>query len=173
MISLPVAFTFVAATAVLAITPGPNMSLIVANTLAGGARQGFVTLAGALTGNALLLVGVILAMSSLMIFMSEWFDVIRWIGAIYLLGLGLRQLRASGRRDVERPRPVPAASAYIQGLIVSMSNPKVLLFHGAFLPQFIDPARDATGQLQVLAVVFVLVLGLTRSPLPELDRHFR
>jgi homoserine/homoserine lactone efflux protein len=159
MVSLPVALTFAATTAFLAITPGPNMSLIVANTLAGGAARGFITLAGALTGNALLLVAVTMAMTSLMIFMSEWFDTLRWAGALYLLYLGIRQLRAYWRRDGIVTRKIPAGSAFVQGLVVSMSNPKVLLFLGAFLPQFVDPAHDAQAQLQILAVLFIVVLG--------------
>ena len=95
--------------------------------------------------------------------MSEWFDVIRWIGALYLVYLGARQLwlfrqrRVSGRRAAASARA--GANLYFEGLLVSLSNPKVLLFLGAFLPQFIDPARDAVFQLSLLAVLFVVVLA--------------
>ncbi len=128
-----------------ALTPGPNMSLILANTLTGGLRAGLVTLAGTTTGLALLVAAAAAGMSSVMVFMSEWFDVIRWVGALYLVYLGARQLwllrrRAAGLRRCRRRRPAPISIC--EGVLVSLSNPKVLLFLGAFLPQFVDPARD-------------------------------
>jgi homoserine/homoserine lactone efflux protein len=154
---------FVAACILLGLTPGPNMSLIIANTLRGGKASGLVTLAGTTTGLALLVGAAALGMSSVMVFMSEWFDVIRWLGALYLVFLGARQLWQfwQRRRNPAAP-PLPASSrsgAYMQGLLVSLSNPKVLLFLGAFLPQFVDPAADPVRQLWVLAVLFVVVLA--------------
>ena len=162
MITLPVLLAFIAATGLLAVTPGPNMSLIVANTLSGGLRHGMLTLSGALTGNTMLVAAAAIGMSSLMIFMSEWFDVIRLAGALYLLLLGVRQLwhhfrTASGTA----PPPVGSArGAYIQGMLVSLSNPKVLLFLGAFLPQFVDATRDPLPQLRTLAILFIVVLAI-------------
>jgi homoserine/homoserine lactone efflux protein len=161
MITLPVLFGFIAATTLLAFTPGPNMSLIVANTLAGGLARGTQTLAGALTGNAILVAAAAVGMSSLMVFMSEWFDVIRWAGALYLLFIGARQLYGYFNRGAATAaRTVSARGAYAQGLFVSLSNPKVLLFLGAFLPQFVDTARDPLPQLRTLAILFILVLAI-------------
>lgn len=152
---------FIATCILLGLTPGPNMSLILANTLSHGLGAGLVTLAGTSTGLALLVAGAALGMSSLMVFMSEWFDVIRWLGAVYLVYLGARQLWLFRRRnagDALVATPATRGSWYAQGLLVSLSNPKVLLFLGAFLPQFVDPARDPVWQLSVLAVLFVVVL---------------
>ena len=161
--SIEILIAFVAACILLGLTPGPNMSLIIANTLRGGLASGFVTLAGTTTGLALLVGAAALGMSSVMVFMSEWFDVIRWLGALYLVFLGARQLWQfwQHRRNPAAP-PLPASSrsgAYMQGLLVSLSNPKVLLFLGAFLPQFVDPGADPVRQLWVLAVLFVVVLA--------------
>jgi homoserine/homoserine lactone efflux protein len=156
--SLSVALAFVAATALLALTPGPNMSLIIANTLAGGLRAGFTTLAGTATGLAILTATAAAGMSSVMLFMTEWFDVIRWVGAVYLIVLGVRQLHQFLRRRGDpsfTPPPVSAHTAYGQGLLVALSNPKVLLFLGAFFPQFVNPAADPVPQLAILAVLFV------------------
>ena len=89
---------FTAACILLGLTPGPNMSLILANTLTGGLRAGFLTLAGTTTGLAMLVVAAAAGMSSVMVFMSEWFDVIRWVGALYLVYLGARQLWLLRRR---------------------------------------------------------------------------
>jgi len=153
--------TFVAACILLGLTPGPNMSLILASTLSSGLRAGLVTLAGTTTGLALLVAGAAAGMSSVMVFMSEWFDVIRWIGALYLVYLGARQLWLFYRRASGAAMPSRAAGAnlYFEGVLVSLSNPKVLLFLGAFLPQFVDPARDPLSQLWVLAVLFVVALA--------------
>jgi homoserine/homoserine lactone efflux protein len=162
MITLPVLLAFIAATGLLAVTPGPNMSLIIANTLSGGLRHGMLTLAGALTGNTVLVAAAAIGMSSLMLFMIEWFDIIRWAGALYLLILGARQLwlhfsRSSG---VVAAPVSSGGSAFVQGMFVSLSNPKVLLFLGAFLPQFVDASRDPLPQLRTLAMLFILVLAV-------------
>jgi homoserine/homoserine lactone efflux protein len=153
--------TFIGACVLLALTPGPNMSLIIANTLAGGMRAGFTTLAGSGTGLAILAGVAAVGMSSVMVFMSDWFDVVRWVGALYLVFLGLRQLRGWWRRGQNAtlaPPRVSATSAYAQGLAVSLSNPKVLLFLGAFFPQFVDPLQPIVPQLITLAVAFVATL---------------
>jgi homoserine/homoserine lactone efflux protein len=153
---------FIATCILLGLTPGPNMSLILASTLSSGLRAGLVTVAGTTTGLALLVGAATAGMSSVMVFMSEWFDAIRWIGALYLVYLGARQLWLFRQRRVPGfvpPKRSAGANLYFEGLLVSLSNPKVLLFLGAFLPQFIDPARDAVFQLSVLAVLFVVVLA--------------
>ena len=158
--TVEVLIAFIAACLLLGLTPGPNMSLIIANTLSTGLAAGLFTLAGTTTGLALLVAAAVMGMSSVMVFMSEWFDVVRFAGALYLVWLGPRQLWHFWK--AERAESLPSVSrgnCYVQGLLVSLSNPKVMLFLGAFLPQFIDPRADAVGQLTLLAVLFVLVLA--------------
>jgi homoserine/homoserine lactone efflux protein len=152
---------FVAACILLGLTPGPNMSLIIANTLRGGLTAGFLTLAGTTTGLAVLVAAAALGMSSVMVFMSQWFDVLRWLGAVYLVYLGARQLWQFSCRQAGGAQIAPPANRqglYLQGLLISLSNPKVLLFLGAFLPQFVDPDRAPLHQLTALAALFVGVL---------------
>jgi threonine/homoserine/homoserine lactone efflux protein len=154
---------FTAACVLLALTPGPNMALIVANTLGHGLRGGLTTLAGTTTGLALLVAATAAGMTSVMVFMSTWFDVVRWMGAFYLFYLGARQLwqlRGDGQAAARVDAPPARGSWYLQGLFVSLSNPKVILFLGAFLPQFVDMRADPVGQLAVLAVLFVVVLAV-------------
>jgi homoserine/homoserine lactone efflux protein len=160
-VSANILIAFVAACLLLGLTPGPNMSLIVANTLRGGLTAGFITLAGTTTGLAMLVAAAALGMSSVMVFMSEWFDVMRWLGAVYLVYLGARQLWRSyhhNRSGAAPSLPLKRQGLYLQGLLISVSNPKVLLFLGAFLPQFVDPKGDPVYQLAVLALLFVGVL---------------
>jgi threonine/homoserine/homoserine lactone efflux protein len=152
---------FLATCVLLALTPGPNMSLIVANTVASGLRAGLMTLAGAGLGLTVLVTLAAVGMSSVMVFMSDWFDIVRWIGALYLIVLGVRQLLGWWRRrtlGLPSEPPSSGRSQFMHGLLVSLSNPKVLLFLGAFLPQFVDPAHDPVPQLTVLAILFVATL---------------
>lgn len=159
--SFEVLLAFIAACVLLGLTPGPNMALTMANTLTGGLRGGFVTLAGTTTGLAVLVSVAAAGMTSVMVLMSAWFDVIRWAGAIYLVYLGVRQLWRL--RETLRQAGVAIegrhTNRYLQGLLVSLSNPKVILFLGAFLPQFVDPGADAASQLIVLAALFVVILA--------------
>lgn len=160
--------TYVAACVLLAVTPGPNMALIIAATLSGGLSSGLATLAGTLTGLSVLVTIAAVGMTSVMLFMANWFDVIRWLGAVYLVVLGLRQLVLWWRaRNAGLPGTAPISvsryvashrSRYLQGVVVAVSNPKVLLFLGAFFPQFVSPDAPPGPQLAILAVVFLVVL---------------
>jgi len=158
--SIGILSAFVVACIFLAITPGPNMSLIIANTSAHGLRGGLWTLAGSTTGFSILVAIAALGMTSVMVLMADWFDVIRWLGAAYLVYLGARQLYQAaypaGPQTLRLPR---TGALYMNGLIVSLSNPKVLLFLGAFLPQFVDPTHPPGRQLAVLAAIFVVTLA--------------
>lgn len=151
---------FFFASFVLAVTPGPTMSLVIANATTHGRRAGLLTVFGNLTGLSLLLTAVIFGLSSIMVFMSEWFDVLRWLGAAYLFYLGARTLWKLRSAPLELSDVATTSTRwYWQGLFVALSNPKVLLFLGAFLPQFLDPSLPAFGQLVVLSVIFVATLA--------------
>jgi threonine/homoserine/homoserine lactone efflux protein len=163
MIATSTLTLFIGTCVLLALTPGPNMSLIVANTLSGGLRAGLTTLAGTGTGLAISVTVAALGMSSVMVLMATWFDVVRWVGAVYLIVLGVRQLWGWWKRREGGLPPPPrrAGTNYIQGLLVALSNPKVLLFLGAFLPQFVDVTRDPLPQLVTLAAIFWATLIVT------------
>ena len=140
------------------------MSLILANVAAHGVRAGLWTIAGSLVGLSLLVSGAAVGMTSIMVFMSDWFDVIRWIGALYLAWLGFEQLkRAWNGRSLEAAavRLPGRRDWFLQAMVVSLSNPKVLLFLGAFLPQFVDPRGNVEFQLSLLAVTFIVVIGIS------------
>ena len=152
---------FMATCVLLAVTPGPNMALIISSTLGGGLRAGLVTLSGCLTGLAMLVLVATAGMTSVMLVMSEWFDVVRWAGALYLVFLGVRQLQRYLRNREGVPLAAPAVSAgsrYAQGVLVALSNPKVLLFLGAFFPQFISNNAPPGPQLVILGVTFLVTL---------------
>lgn len=164
MITTTTLLAFLGACTLLALTPGPNLALILANVAGGGVRAGIWTLAGTTAGLALLAGAAAASTTSLMILMSEWFDVIRWVGALYLIWLGARTLWRGFRPVAASAHSVPQAraggGALMQGVLVSLSNPKVLLFLGAFLPQFVDTARPVSEQMAVLAVLFVAIIAV-------------
>lgn len=160
MISFSVMLTFAAACAILALTPGPNMSLMIANTTTHGTRAGFWTLAGNSTGLSVLILCVIFGLGAIMALVAQWFDWIRIIGAVYLIWLGASRLWASFKNNPDEPKIAPAQkNFFIQAALVSMSNPKVLLFLGAFFPQFIDMQAALLPQLVILGLGFLVVVG--------------
>src|SRR5690606_40198321 len=112
--SLEVLLAFAGACLLLAATPGPMMSLILANVAAHGVHAGLWTIAGSLVGLSLLVSAAVLGMTSLMVFMSEWFDVIRWIGALYLAWLGFDRLKRAliGRSPTLEPGRAPSSRGW-------------------------------------------------------------
>jgi homoserine/homoserine lactone efflux protein len=160
-VSVEILMTFFAASFLLAVTPGPTMSLVIANATSHGRRAGLLTVFGNITGLTILMTAVVFGLSSIMVFMSEWFDVLRWVGAAYLIYLGVRTLwKLRSAAPALTAGDAASTRWYWQGLFVALSNPKVLLFLGAFLPQFLDQSQPVFGQLIVLAVVFVATLAI-------------
>lgn len=157
---------FVAASALLIAIPGPNVALIVANSVAHGARYGLMTVAGTASAMVVQLALVVLGASAVLGLLAELFDWLRWLGAAYLVWLGVRIWRTAGRSAgvdlgavAAEPRALPAI--FIRGFAVSLTNPKTLVFYAAFLPQFISAdAGDARHQLLVLAGTFLVVAVL-------------
>jgi threonine/homoserine/homoserine lactone efflux protein len=154
--------TFVLATSVLILIPGPNVALIVANSIAYGTRYGLLTVAGTSAAIVVQLALTALSMTAVLAALAHWFEVVRWIGVAYLLWLGIRQWRAPPV-DLTRTHPQPRSRRAIfgRGLLVSLTNPKTLLFYGAFFPQFLTPGPDLPRQVALLsATFFVIAAGL-------------
>lgn len=152
---------FVLASAVLAATPGPSVSLILANGTSHGLKAGLQTVAGGISGVVLLVTGATLGMSSVMALMSDWFDLLRWAGAAYLIWLGASRIWKVWKHAPALEKPVVSGRRwYWQGLAVSLSNPKTLLFLGAFFPQFVNQDAPLTSQLWILAVTFIVIVTI-------------
>lgn len=154
--------TFVAASALLIAIPGPNVALIVANSVAHGARYGLMTVAGTASAMVVQLALVVLGASAVLGLLAELFDGLRWLGVAYLVWLGMRIWRSAAtdlQATAAEPRALPAI--FIRGFAVSLTNPKTLIFYAAFLPQFVRAdAGDARHQLLVLAGTFLVVAVL-------------
>jgi threonine/homoserine/homoserine lactone efflux protein len=156
--SIELYLAFVAATVVLILIPGPNVALIVANSVAHGARHGLVTVAGTSAAMVIQLSLTILGLSGFLALMASWFEWLRWLGVAYLLYLGIAALTAPST-DLTTVKPTQSAPArmFLRGFLVSLTNPKTLLFYSAFLPQFVSPGADTTTQLMILAATFLAI----------------
>ena len=162
--SLDLYLGFVLACVVLIVIPGPNVALIVANSVAHGARFGLLTVAGTSSAVVVHLALTVLGASVVLNFLAASFDWLRWLGAAYLVWLGIAAWRAPAV-DLGRvgPQARSARLIFARGFLVGLTNPKTLLFYGAFLPQFITPGPSAARQLLLLAVTFLVVAVLLDS----------
>jgi homoserine/homoserine lactone efflux protein len=148
--SLEIYLAYVAACILITIIPGPTVTLIIANSLTHGTRAGLLNVAGTQLGLLVMLGVLMVGLSSVIAAMGVWFDYVRIAGAIYLVWFGWNLLRANASfGDVGRT-PKPRGGFLLQGLLVLMSNPKALLWFGAFIPQFVDPSGHYIAQLVVL-----------------------
>ena len=145
---------FCAAATALAIVPGPTVTVIVANSLRFGPRAGLLNVAGTQVGVAIWLTIAALGLGAAINVMGVWFDLLRYVGAAYLVWLGYKLLRAKGGLAMAAERARPRGSFFLQGFIVIMSNPKMLVLFGALIPPFIRPEGDYTRQLLTLGLTF-------------------
>jgi homoserine/homoserine lactone efflux protein len=157
-VSAQLYIAFILATTVLILIPGPNVSLIVANSLSYGPRYALTTVAGTSSAAMVQLGLTILGMTSAMMVMAAWFDWLRWIGVAYLLWLGVGYWRAKAEALPSRATARIATSRlFWQGFLVSLTNPKTLLFYAAFLPQFVDANAPLVPQLLLLSITFLVI----------------
>jgi threonine/homoserine/homoserine lactone efflux protein len=147
----------VAATILLILIPGPNVALIVANSLRHGMRIGVVTSLGTTVGIALQLLVAVLGLAALIELLADALTWIKWIGVVYLLYIGLRTWNEPSP-DLSDIKAQSQTRAFWRGVVFAVINPKTLLFNAAFLPQFVGHTPDASGQLLVLAGIFLTVI---------------
>jgi homoserine/homoserine lactone efflux protein len=156
MIDPALFLAFIATVSVLMLIPGPNVALIVSNSVAYGSRFGLVTVAGTGSAMGLQLALTALGMTQALGALGGWLEALRWIGVAYLVWLGITHWRAPAEDlTAVPPQPRSARAIYLRGLLVSMTNPKTLLFYGAFFPQFITVTRPVGGQIAILSATFL------------------
>ena len=165
---------FVLAVTVLMLTPGPNVALIVANSVAYGPKYGFLTVAGTSSAMVIQLCLIAIGMTELLDAAGVWFEWLRWIGVAYLVYLGVAQWRAAVvDLSATCPEPKSAYAIYMRALLISLTNPKILLFYSAFFPQFVVPGGDVEVQLLLLSVTFLTVAILVDGAWTLLASHAR
>jgi homoserine/homoserine lactone efflux protein len=151
---------FLLITLVLMLMPGPIVTLVIATSASKGTRAGLVTVAGTSSGNAVLLAVIALGLSWILIHALTWFEVVRFVGAAYLIWLGIIAWRGAGPGA---PAPPNDRVYFWRGFLVALSNPKTIAFFTAFLPQFVDPNLPVAPQLALMCSVSVLLATLTDS----------
>ena len=154
---------FVIASAALIATPGPNVALIVGTSLRHGARSGLLAAAGANAGCLLQLAAVAAGLSWIVELFAQHFDLIRYIGAGYLVLLGLQQLFAKAPPEGDAATPLRDGRAFARGFAVAFANPKTLIFYAAFLPLFLTGAEGSGGVLWLLAATYAVIAALGDS----------
>jgi homoserine/homoserine lactone efflux protein len=152
---------FVLITVVLIVTPGPVVTLVIATGATEGPRAALVTVLGTTVGNGLLVGSIAFGLTWLLKSSVVLFEVIRWVGAAYLIWLGIQAWRHAGRQS--ELAPPPAKVHFWRGFLVALSNPKTIAFFTAFLPQFIDPSLPAEFQLVAMCAVTILITALFDS----------
>lgn len=145
---------FVAVAAVVIVTPGPDTALTIRNTLVGGRRGGFFTAVGVSLGQTTWAVATSAGLAALLLAAEPVFRAVRYVGAAYLVYLGLRALASAFRRrddaGTSRPARLGSPAALRQGFLSNLTNPKMIAFFPALLPQF----ASTFGGLLALGVLF-------------------
>jgi homoserine/homoserine lactone efflux protein len=152
---------FLLITAVLVITPGPIVTLVIATGAREGMRAALTTVVGTTLGNAVLLAAIAFGLSWVVRNAATLFEILRWLGAAYLIWLGIQAWRHAGESDAAS---LPRGHVHVwRGFAVALSNPKTIAFFTAFLPQFVDPALPVEPQLAVMCAISVVLAALTDS----------
>ena len=157
--------SFILAAIVLLLTPGPAVLYIVARSLDQGRLAGLVSVFSIEVGNFTHVLAATFGLSALLLSSAFAFSIVKYLGAAYLIYLGLRKLfsRAEPHSITSAP-PQSLRRIFSQGVVVAIFNPKTALFFFAFLPQFVDPARGSvTWQMLVLGCVFVMLAIISDS----------
>jgi threonine/homoserine/homoserine lactone efflux protein len=160
----PLLSAFLAASLLLAVTPGPGVLYIVTRSLLQGRRAGLASVAGVALGNLGNAVAAAVGLAALFAVSSTAFVVVKYAGAAYLIYLGVRTLRAPPVTSPGRPPPaLSARRVFRDGLWVALLNPKTTVFFAAFLPQFMQAGAPAAPQALALGGLFVAIAAATDS----------
>jgi homoserine/homoserine lactone efflux protein len=148
------AFALVAV--LVSLIPGPAVVSVVSTALSGGFRASLATNAGVLVGDAVFVAAAALGLGALLVASQPLFLAVRWLGIAYLAYLGVRALLERGTPFSFEGAPGGKRRAFRLGLTTQLANPKIIVFFGALLPQFVDPARPAALQFVLLGATFIV-----------------
>lgn len=160
---LDLLLTFIAATLLLCITPGPVVTWLVACGIRGGPRASLTGLAGTTSAIIVHMCLLLAGLAPLLAAMGTYMEVLKLIGAAYLIWIGIAAFRAPIMDPALPATVLPDSKARLfrRGFLIGVTNPKPLIFYAAFFPQFIDPAEPASPQLLLLAVTYLAVAILS------------
>lgn len=146
----------------LAVVPGPAVAYIVTQSLDKGRRAGIVSAFGIATGGLVHVAAATIGLSALIASSAVAFNVVKLVGAAYLISVGIRRILARDEPEAAvEVEPAPLGQLYAQGVVVNVLNPKTALFFLAFLPQFVDRNGSVPLQVGILGLVFVAIALLS------------
>ncbi|AUC54597.1 lysine transporter LysE [Sagittula sp. P11] len=158
---LSIWMTFVAASTALLLIPGPTVLLVLSYALSKGRSVAVASAAGVATGDFVAMSASLAGLGALVATSAALFTVLKWVGAVYLVWLGVKLIRSARAEGLSLPRAeVSARSVYWHNAAVTALNPKSIAFFVAFVPQFIDPARALLPQFAILIATFVTLATL-------------
>ena len=156
--SLSVWLTYLIATIILSVTPGPGVFSSLSSGLNHGFRKGIWNAVGMQAANAILIAIVSLGLGAILLASETLFSILKWIGVAYLLYLGIATWRAPVRTfHEEKEEARGAKDIFLKGFLVNITNPKAMIFYVAILPQFIDVERPQPAQYAILAATTLIV----------------
>ena len=161
--SLSVYAAYLAACIVIILVPGPTVTLIVANSIRHGTCAGLANVAGTQAGIAIMIGIVGVGLTSAIEAMGHWFEWVRLLGAAYLIYIGVQMWRSKGSLNADGTARRPRGGFFLQGLMVALSNPKTLIFFGAFIPQFLDPASNHALQIVIMGSTALVLAAMSDS----------
>ena len=151
---------FCATEAVLSFIPGPAVLYVISNSITRGSRAGITASLSILAGNTVYFILSAMGLGALLLASRPVFMAIKWIGAAYLVFLGLQMLLSRSPQAPEaghEPKPVRHAGVFWGGFFTQIANPKAIIFFAALLPQFINPDESAARQIAILGISSVVV----------------
>ena len=163
---------FVIASFLIVIVPGPTVSLIIANSLKSGVKAGLLNVFGTQVGVLILLLLLALGFEIVSPFLEAIIKYVRILGAIYLILLGVITIKSD--IDLNKTQVTKFEKKYfLQGLIVILTNPKIFLFLGAFIPQFINIDEPVSYQIIYFGIIFIIVATIFDSSYALVFGKFR
>lgn len=160
--ALEVYLAFVVAATLLIVTPGPSVMVVVSHALSYNLCRSWLTIWGIAASHTLFISLTALGLAALLLTSTAIFGWIKWLGAAYLIWLGIKAWRAKSV-SAETDQLVSAESnwsLFLQGFAVNMTNPQALVFYAAFFPPFMNPARPIVPQLLIMGATFITILVL-------------
>lgn len=148
---------FCVAAIALALVPGPTVTVIIANSLRYGAKAGLMNVLGTQVGFLIWLALATAGLNAALQIMGVWFDVLRWAGAAYLVWLGIKLFMSKGDLALAVERARPRGSFFLQGFVVIISNPKMLVLFGAMIPPFLSNGGNVTRATLLLGLTFMVI----------------
>ncbi len=159
----------------LSLAPGPNGLLAITHGALYGQKKALYTISGGVIGFVIIIALSMFGIGALLQASSDALIALKWLGGGYLIWLGFQlwctpglQLSAIGKEPMKK-----GVALFRLGLMAALSNPKVLLFFGAFLPQFIDPAHDLLPQFFIMAITFAVVEFFVEYMLARIAHNIR